>query len=793
LFETYNMTKAAVLSRGKRSTAGRRMSTLVGKAVENDEDFWNHSTWDEGKTGAGDESDQSFHESEEDEENRVDAFDSDFNDSESEEEEGGDDENQKLVAEEEELRREERIEQGKKRKAAYRVDGGLVQKKKVGFGRTKALKGEGMNAGLVLNFPGATPLPIKVSKTLGALPRGAAAQRKYRKSVTVGTKRSLRASTITTSKQSNEARRQAAATVSSTGISRTKKQKVFTQEELILEALQVTEAENQRWILSRKRVMDEENTRAELKNKLAQNASKGKVICKMNSKRGCYNTITFPEMDFVPKIFTGNQVIGNSTLEMEKRKKANTCVITGKTARYRDPKTKMGYHDLSAFKELRRRSEAVEPLERVIVPETTLSLSAKLSNSPPPAGVPNTVPKTYTKIKKSSADNVQSKDVFKNVEDRASIVEKDNALPSFQSLENIDIPKLAPVIVTSTNKRNTKNISNNIEIPKIIPFEKKCSPNIAANSSIGILKEAFLDKDPNECLAIPSQTWESGQENVMAKSVESKGALNREESSGSSINMNKELFKNTNGVSSKKATSSTKLMDGGSLTNINGVCPSFNSINGDNHKPVSTIEENQKKKIPSKIIHNTEFKAVKKTEKKIKSTASTSCRKKQKTKKVVEKVINPSLANTSAYFANYNPPLTSHLHEMAAITPNLYHPNFTHPHLHQLVAEANQVPYQFPRSIEPSALELASLYSMSAPTALSSVAQLPLQNQQLHHTSNPLPSLSYFQPPPTPESSANMVRNILLPYNITSTGNSREQSSKQEKKYHVSKNNDNQK
>merc|ERR1712176_1655881 len=106
-------------------------------------------------------------------------------------------------------------------------------------------------------------------------------------------------------------------------------------------------------------------------------------------------------------------------------------------------------------------------------------------------------------------------------------------------------------MVTSTNKRNTKKISNDIEIPKAIPFEKKSSPNIAANSSIGILKEVILEKDPNKCLAIPSQTSESGQENVMAKSVESKGALNREESSGSSKNMNKESFNNTNGVSSK--------------------------------------------------------------------------------------------------------------------------------------------------------------------------------------------------------------------------------------------------
>mmetsp|Transcript_18776 Transcript_18776/g.29448 ORF Transcript_18776/g.29448 Transcript_18776/m.29448 type:complete len:485 (-) Transcript_18776:44-1498(-) len=36
------------------------------------------------------------------------------------------------------------------------------------------------------------------------------------------------------------------------------------------------------------------------------------------------------------------------------------CVITGKVARYRDPKTMMGYYDLDAFKELRRRLDAGE-------------------------------------------------------------------------------------------------------------------------------------------------------------------------------------------------------------------------------------------------------------------------------------------------------------------------------------------------------------------------------------------------------------------------------------------------
>ena len=42
------------------------------------------------------------------------------------------------------------------------------------------------------------------------------------------------------------------------------------------------------------------------------------------------------------------------------------CIITGKKARYRDPKTMLGYHDLAAFKELRRRlasGELKNPLE----------------------------------------------------------------------------------------------------------------------------------------------------------------------------------------------------------------------------------------------------------------------------------------------------------------------------------------------------------------------------------------------------------------------------------------------
>ena len=159
------MTKAACLERDKRSTAGKRMSTLIGKAEEEDDAFWNHSTWDEEKGADGEESDGSFRESDEDEEDKKDTFDSDFNDSENDddEEEGvrGNGEDADLLLEE---------MRGTKRKVAYKDPTGgkngasamsagreLIQKRKSATARKKALKGEGMNAGLVLNFPGVVP------------------------------------------------------------------------------------------------------------------------------------------------------------------------------------------------------------------------------------------------------------------------------------------------------------------------------------------------------------------------------------------------------------------------------------------------------------------------------------------------------------------------------------------------------------------------------------------------------------------------------------------------------------
>ena len=190
---------------------------------------------------------------------------------------------------------------------------------------------------------------------------------------------------MTTSIQANAARR-AAIAVSSSTCSKIKVVKEFTQEELIIEALQDTESENERWILTWKRILDEEE-QAELEKKLLrQNASKGRVICKTYSRKGCFNTIIFPDMDFVPKLFTVTDVSKNEKM-IEQSKKSNFCVIIGKVARYKDPKTMKGYYDLASFKVLRKRFEPGEclegPVKHMKSPFPTLLTSTNYSNTSP--------------------------------------------------------------------------------------------------------------------------------------------------------------------------------------------------------------------------------------------------------------------------------------------------------------------------------------------------------------------------------------------------------------------------
>ncbi|EJK54321.1 hypothetical protein THAOC_26063, partial [Thalassiosira oceanica] len=98
--------KAAVLERSRRSTAGKRMSSLVGKAQEDDDTFWTHSIWSEtgggfskgGDSSSESEGEGSYRISDDDSGAGVDQFDSDFGESETEDEGGESEDEERELA-----------------------------------------------------------------------------------------------------------------------------------------------------------------------------------------------------------------------------------------------------------------------------------------------------------------------------------------------------------------------------------------------------------------------------------------------------------------------------------------------------------------------------------------------------------------------------------------------------------------------------------------------------------------------------------------------------------------------
>lgn len=373
------------------------MSSLVGEALDNDEAFWNHETWAEDGEDA-----DSFRESDEDSDVRKDEFDSDFNDSETdneaEDQAAGDEEERRL-------QRDEKIQRRQKTLDVARAGRELLQKKK-GKIKGNRIFGDGVNAGLVLKFPptlaslssGAHPPSsattahadsLPATATVAAIPPALTAlppvkpvpSAKVVKCTLASTrprrgKKALRTTTLAQSVSSEGGKLvgRAPATTSK------RKQHRFTQEELLLEAATETEPENARWLLARKRLhQQEEATRAAMSTASAHT----KLLQRYISKRGCFNTLNFSEMDAVPKILISNEA------DRPKAVTPTYCVITGKRVRYKDPKTKMGYYDLAAFKELRRRYDAGEPLQQGLVerkeaevpclkPETAVASQAPL-------------------------------------------------------------------------------------------------------------------------------------------------------------------------------------------------------------------------------------------------------------------------------------------------------------------------------------------------------------------------------------------------------------------------------
>lgn len=367
------------------------MNTLVGEALDQDEEFWKHDTWNEDDDEISD-ADASYDVEEEKKEDIVDRFDSDFNDSESSEEEDN-------GQEDEELARAER--EGRSKKAVYsepvtsRKKKGMYKKDKYGV-RRHIMAGDGANAGLVLGMPGkklgkrpVASATAAVSSSYGAVtaPATAVARVATKKQVIVPTQRTLRAKTIVKSVEAQtklnkqkdaSAKRKAALKnkggASSSSSKKSKKRK-FTQEELLVEAATITEPENELWILARKR----ERAQAEIEFENSMISKKNSSFgCRFRSKRGYFNTLTFPSVDQMPEIFKRP----HNPQKLIKTTKS-LCAISGKPARYRDPKTGMPYHDLAAFKELRRRHERNEPVKKKDVPTKSKNMAPiiKIENS----------------------------------------------------------------------------------------------------------------------------------------------------------------------------------------------------------------------------------------------------------------------------------------------------------------------------------------------------------------------------------------------------------------------------
>lgn len=439
------------------------MSSLIGKAQEDDDAFWSHSIWSEvgggyadgkssrkkrrrdkddddttssdddddndeegtteGGDGSSDNDDEesvssgegSFHISDEGSAGAVDEFDSDFDESESDDDDRGADGDE--GEEEKELHAEERRNAvAAKRKKNQRLGvplsrsaissaGRELMKKKTGKVSKRGPLGEGWNEGLVLNWPPPMPLsdgmagvavprergrPLKstivtMTKTTIIDPQQISSQPITQQTIDIAAPAQLPqpqistgATSVPTSAQNikpptKKLKRQ----LEQEAISERKQsqRQQFTQEELIVEAIKYTETDNSKWINARKR-SKEEAAQLEKSTNSKKMSSNQQPISRFHSRRGCNTTITFMNMDFLPEILTHRQTSSSGTssprqrrsasesseamLYTHQKKKDEKCVITGKIAKYRDPKSMLGYHDLDAYKELRRRIDSGE-------------------------------------------------------------------------------------------------------------------------------------------------------------------------------------------------------------------------------------------------------------------------------------------------------------------------------------------------------------------------------------------------------------------------------------------------
>jgi vacuolar protein sorting-associated protein 72 len=484
--------------RARRATAGKRMTSLVGSALEEDNAFWGHDTW---------ESDQeSFHAS--DEGSVKDEFDSDFDESESDHEE-------EEVAASEALDKDMlTADRTKKHVDISKAGRDLWRKSKPKALAQKRALGQGLNAGLVLNLPSTAP-PSSVTSTspLPSLslvvtgPHPAVRHNKHNHHDSVAPLAATRprragglsiyssryraarsdattpsAATTTTSNRKSAA--------SSASPQKKKKRQRYTQEELLLEAVHETEPENERWRLARKRMQEESEARREHAN--ASSQVSGTLVERFSSRRGYLTTINFPEMDHVPAILqpTPLPVPPDPVL----------CVITGQTARYKDPLTGYGYFDSNAFRVLREKhaagllnttkSKKVPPTELsemmddraalpietpstdtvMETPRNTVVKSAKARKSTPSTGdttkkarvskVGTKKPKRAPPTPKNTVDGIKTPKVAKKRQSKAKEKFENTSLPLNTSSAIVEVERPQHSVIPDVSQSTTDNTTN---------------------------------------------------------------------------------------------------------------------------------------------------------------------------------------------------------------------------------------------------------------------------------------------------------------------------------------------
>ena len=464
------------LSREKRATAGRRMTSLVGKAQEADEQFWSHDTW-------GEEHDEDYDIAEERQEDLVDVFDSDFNDSEEDEESGSGDDDARpakrartapkskwrlplletqgeasimttrldpviypALHQRQQLLMIQARQRSLEAAASHRDDShprALLLKKKSKEKQKKSSMGSGLNAGVTLYVPSSS-LELQT-----ALDEWKALEEDYRQAV-----EKRQQATLESHKQSQQASSEPESALSKSQIPepsdeekkieevvlskpvvtfslphspvetkapvvtsedptplvaiaadvgrrnlRTKtlmstiatasaqqdvsnpkspikddKRFIPTQEEMLLEAVHTTELENAKWLHTRQRLAAQDATKINVAAKGLKTNNSG-VILKLHSKRGCYNTITFSELDRIPDQWKALMASKTSKPIQPPENAPKLCFITQQPAKYRDPKTKLYYSNLDAYLELKRRYDA-----GTLFSSTDKSLLKKSSN-----------------------------------------------------------------------------------------------------------------------------------------------------------------------------------------------------------------------------------------------------------------------------------------------------------------------------------------------------------------------------------------------------------------------------